>query len=61
VGSTIGRKGMLFAAQVLAAATCDLLQQPDLIARAKDEFRQATAEAPYVSPVRDVDGPALDL
>jgi aminobenzoyl-glutamate utilization protein B len=61
VGSPIGRRGMLYAAQVLAAATCDLMSNPDLVKRAQDEHRTATAAEPYVSPVRDVPGPALDL
>lgn len=60
VGSSIGRKGMLFAAQVLAATVCDLMGRPDLVARAKEEYRAATADAPYVSPVRDLDGPLFD-
>ena len=61
VGSTIGRKGMLFAAQTLAAAACELMREPARLGRARDEFRAATADAPYVSPVRDLDGPPLDL
>ncbi|HLJ61805.1 MAG TPA: amidohydrolase [bacterium] len=61
VGSPIGRRGMLFAAQILAAAVCDLMKDPDLVQRAKDEHRDATVSTPYVSPVRDVPGPALDL
>ena len=60
VGSGIGRKGMLFAAQVLAAATCELMRQPELVARAAEEFRAATAGRPYVSPVCDLDGPVFD-
>jgi len=61
VGSPIGRTGMLFAAQVLGAAACDLMKDRAMIAQAADEHRKATASAPYVSPVRDVPGPALDL
>ncbi len=61
VGSAIGRRGMQFAAQILAAAACELMRNPELIARAQREHRDATAGSPYVSPVRDVPGPALDL
>ncbi|HXX39860.1 MAG TPA: amidohydrolase [bacterium] len=61
VGSPIGRRGMQFAAQILAAATCELMNDADLVARAKAEHLEATASAPYVSPVRDVPAPALDL
>jgi len=61
VGSSIGRKGMLFAAKVLASAACDLMQQPPLLARAREEFRVAAAVTPYVSPVKDVAQPPLDM
>jgi hypothetical protein len=44
VGSGIGRKGMLLAARVLAAATCNLMRQPELIGPRK-EFQSATIEA----------------
>jgi aminobenzoyl-glutamate utilization protein B len=60
VGSGIGRKGMLFAARVLAAATCDLMRQPELIDRAREEFQSATVEAPTRRPVQDLDGPVFD-
>jgi aminobenzoyl-glutamate utilization protein B len=60
VGSTIGRKGMLFAARVLAAAACEVMRQPEVLRRAWEEFRAETAEAPYVSPVRDLDAPVFD-
>jgi aminobenzoyl-glutamate utilization protein B len=60
VGSSIGRKGMLFAAQSLAAAACELMRRPDLVTRAREEFATAAAAAPYVSPVRDLDGPAFE-
>jgi aminobenzoyl-glutamate utilization protein B len=58
-GSSIGQKGMRFAAQVLAATCCDLMREPALVERARSEFREATAETPYVSPVRDVAEPPL--
>jgi len=61
VGSPIGRRGMLFAAQVLAAAACELMRDPALLARAQDEHRRLTADRPYVSPVRDLDRPPVDL
>jgi hypothetical protein len=36
------------------------MHRPDLVARAREEFTAATAAAPYVSPVRDLDGPVFD-
>ncbi len=55
VGSGIGHRGMLYAAEVLAQAAAELLARPELVAQAKEEFRQ-NAE-PYVSPVRDLATP----
>ena len=60
-GSRIGRRGMLFASKVLATAACELMRGPALLAKARDEHRRATAEAPYVSPVRALDRPPIDL
>ncbi|HVB11236.1 MAG TPA: M20 family metallopeptidase [Bacillota bacterium] len=60
VGSSIGQKGMGFAAQTMAATCCDLMREPELVARAHAEFREATAAAPYLSPVRDVAEPPLN-
>ena len=54
-GSAIGHRGMLYAAHVLARSACALFEQPELIAQAKEEFRQEAE--PYVSPVRDLTGP----
>ncbi len=54
-GSAIGHRGMLYAAHVLAQATCTLCEHPDLIEKAKEEFRQEAE--PYISPVRDLPGP----
>ncbi|MEX2356176.1 MAG: M20 family metallopeptidase [Thermaerobacterales bacterium] len=60
-GSSIGQQGMVLAAQVLAATVCDVMTRPELLAKAKEEFASATAESPYVSPVRDVEKPPLDI
>jgi aminobenzoyl-glutamate utilization protein B len=60
VGSSIGQKGMRYAAQVMATTCCDLMRDPELVSRAQAEFREATAGSPYVSPVRDVAEPPLN-
>jgi len=60
VGSSIGQKGMLFAAQTMATTCCDLMREPELVAKAKAEFKEAMANSPYVSPVRDVAEPPLN-
>jgi aminobenzoyl-glutamate utilization protein B len=49
--SPIGRKGMLVAAKVLAAAMADLLSDPKTVNAAKEEFAKATGGRPYVSPL----------
>ena len=48
-GTTIGKKGMLLAAKVLAASTCDLLQQPALLTSAQTELSRRLGERKYES------------
>lgn len=50
-GSSIGSKGMLFAAKTMGLAGYDLMTKPDVLARAKAEFRSAKAGREYVSPL----------
>lgn len=50
-GSSVGHKGMLTAAKILAATTLDLLTDRQLLAEAKDEFDKATEDKPYKSPL----------
>ncbi|MFQ3620751.1 MAG: hypothetical protein SNJ78_07380, partial [Spirochaetales bacterium] len=52
-GSSIGMKGMLFAAKVLAGTVFDLLSNPTILENAKAEFRKATGTETYTA--------ALDL
>ena len=44
-------KGMVFVAKVMAMTAVDAVQQPDIIARAKADLAERTAETPYQSPV----------
>ena len=48
--TSLAHKGMLYAAKVLAAATADLMEDPDLVAKARAEFRETTAEG-YDCPI----------
>ena len=41
--STIAHKGLLLAAKVLAATAADLMERPELLAKAKEAFLEATA------------------
>lgn len=50
-GSSIGFKGMLFAAKGLALTALDLLTKPDLLAAARAEFEQDQRGKRYVSPL----------
>lgn len=52
--TSIAHKGMLQAAKVLAGTAADLMTDPALLARAREEFRQAAAEG-YDCPI----GPEL--
>ena len=55
----IGLKGMHVAAKVLGASAVDLLQDPKLVAEAKEEFTKATGGKPYVSPLPPDAKPAV--
>ena len=50
-GSSIGDKGMLWAARVLCGAAADLFADPKLLAAARAEFSGRTADHGYVCPI----------
>lgn len=52
-GSSVGFKGMLYAAKVLAAVGYDLLNNPARVAEAKAEFEERTKNRKYVCPLVD--------
>jgi aminobenzoyl-glutamate utilization protein B len=52
-GTTIGEKGMMVAAKALAGAAVDLYGSPDLIARAKADFKQVRDPLKYVTLIPD--------
>ena len=49
-GSSIGHKALLLAAKVLACTAVDLLENPELLKKAKDEWKERTADG-YVCPI----------
>ncbi|MHA2226279.1 MAG: amidohydrolase [Candidatus Hodarchaeales archaeon] len=51
VGMSIGHKGMLQAAKVLALATAELMLKPDLVEKARKEFEEKIKLNPYESPL----------
>jgi len=51
--TTIGDKGLLYAAKVLAGAAADLFTKPELLAAAKAEFAKRTEDEQYLCPIED--------
>jgi aminobenzoyl-glutamate utilization protein B len=52
-GMSIGHKGMMHAAKIMAVAAMDLYLQPAHLQRARKEFEEATQDQPYRSPLPD--------
>ena len=50
-GSSIGNKGMLFAAKSMALAGWDLFTRPDVLAQAQAEFEKVRKGKSYVTPL----------
>ncbi|HEU0164746.1 MAG TPA: amidohydrolase [Thermomicrobiales bacterium] len=50
-GNSIGHKGMIHAAKAMAMVASDLITDPALLQKAKDEFTAATAGRPYQCPI----------
>jgi aminobenzoyl-glutamate utilization protein B len=59
-GTTIGRKGMLLAAKILAATAYDLYTQPEVVAAAKEEHAQRVGKKGYRSLLVPGQKPPLD-
>ena len=52
-GSTIGEKGMIYAAKVMALYGLKLIEKPELIAQAKEEFDRQMEGRSYKCPIPD--------
>lgn len=52
-GHSIGIKGMIYGAKVLAKAALDIMVDSDLLEKAKREFLEKTNGKPYKSPLPD--------
>ena len=50
-GSSIGDKGLLWAAEVLCGAAADIFSDPAILAAAKAEFAKRTEKHGYVCPI----------
>lgn len=55
--TSIGHKGMMYAAKVMALSAAELILSPDLLEQAQAEFRAAIERTPYVCPIPDGVGP----
>lgn len=51
--TSIGHKGMMYAAKVMALAAAELITSPEILERAQDEFRAAIERSPYKCPIPD--------
>jgi aminobenzoyl-glutamate utilization protein B len=49
--TSIGHKGMMHAAKIMALAAIDLYAEPERLQQARVEFEQAVAAQPYESPI----------
>ena len=52
-GSSIGHKGMIYGARILAKTVLDCFENPDIVKAAKEEFDKATAGSKYLCPIPD--------
>jgi aminobenzoyl-glutamate utilization protein B len=50
---SIGHKGMMHAAKIMAVAAMDVYTDPEHLRAARQEFEEATEENPYVTPLPD--------
>ncbi len=57
----IGHKGMLYAGKVMALGALEFMSSPELVRKAKEEFKRRRAAADYVSPIPDGLKPPLDI
>lgn len=51
--SSIGHKGMMYAAKVMAGAAIELFKNPDRLTAVRAEFEAATKLNPYICPIPD--------
>ena len=57
IGSTIGEKGIIYAAKVLAATAIDLYEDPQLLAAARSDWQQRMESRKYFSFIPDGQSP----
>ena len=50
-GMSIGHKGMMHAAKIMAVAAVELYSNPDHLVKIREEFERETRGKPYISPI----------
>ena len=58
--SAMAKKGMLYAAKVMAGSAIDALEDPEIIRRAREKFCQRTGGQKYASPIPPEVKPRID-
>lgn len=62
--SSVAHKNMLFAGKIIAGSVIDVLEQPEIAAKARQEWRERLKEQPYECPIpKEIQpkaGPALE-
>lgn len=61
VGMSIGHKSLLFAAKTIAGATLDLITKPEILKKAKDEFKERMKGMIYTCPIPSDVQPPLEV
>ena len=59
-GMSIGHKSLIFAAKTLAGSALDLITDPGLLEKAKEDQKTRLKGQTYKSPIPDELGPALE-
>ena len=59
--TSIAHKGMVAGAKALAGSVLDLLTDPEVLQKAREEFQKATKDTPYFSLLPADARPPLDL
>ncbi|PWI49401.1 amidohydrolase [Candidatus Heimdallarchaeota archaeon B3_Heim] len=59
-GMSIGHKGMVYAAKVLASATEELMKNSELVKRVKQEFKERIGKTPYESLIPEGSSPPIE-
>jgi len=59
-GSSIGHKSLIFASKTMAASVIDLLMEPEILQKAREEFATRLRGRVYTSPLSPESKPPLD-